>query len=116
MAENSLKLILDKYIMKHYLIYLFLLCGTVVQATPNAIIIENQDSIVWEMVWASRMDQNSEIIGSDNVHVYKEWYLKGGGLNSPPTILAFNTQTGNKDWEYNHKGVLEKGILYNAIK
>ena len=54
---------------------------------------------VFEMLWATRMDFEKEIVGTDNTQHYKDWMLAGGDIGDPPTIMAFNKDTGEKDWE-----------------
>jgi len=63
---------------------------------PNPSDME-QDSI-FELVWATRLDFEKEIVGTDNTQQYKDWLLVGGDLDDPPTIMAFNKVTGEKDW------------------
>ncbi|MFT6336297.1 MAG: outer membrane protein assembly factor BamB [Halioglobus sp.] len=52
-----------------------------------------------EIEWATRLDFDKEIVGTDNTQHYKEWVIVGGDINDPPTLLAFNKDTGEKDWE-----------------
>ena len=54
---------------------------------------------VFELIWATRMDFEKEIVGTDNTQHYKDWLLVGGDIGDPPTIMAFNKDTGEKDWE-----------------
>ena len=54
---------------------------------------------VFELIWATRMDFEKEIVGTDNTQHYEDWLLVGGDIGFPPTIMAFNKDTGEKDWE-----------------
>ncbi len=64
--------------------------------TPPPIDVE-QDTI-FELLWATRMDMEKEIVNLANGISYKEWFIYSGDLGNPPTIMAFNKETGNKDW------------------
>ena len=52
-----------------------------------------------EMQWVTRMDYEKEIVNLAQGTIYKNWYLRSGDLNEPPTIMAFNKINGDKDWE-----------------
>ena len=52
-----------------------------------------------EMQWVTRMDDETEIVNLAQGTIYKNWYLRSGDLNEPPTIMAFNKINGDKDWE-----------------
>ena len=54
---------------------------------------------VFELIWATRMDFEKEIVGTDNTQHYEDWLLVGGDIGFPPTIMAFNKDNGEKDWE-----------------
>src|SRR6056297_1236809 len=60
---------------------------------------EMEQDTTFEMVWATRMDFEKEIVGTDNTQHYKDLLLVGGDLDHHPTIMAFNKDTGEKDWE-----------------
>ncbi len=76
---------------------LFWACDSCDPITPSPP-IEEQDTI-FEIVWATRMDFEKSIVGTDNTLHYDKWVLIGGDLDYPPTIMAFNKDTGDKDWE-----------------
>ena len=67
--------------------------GRVISPEPQVEIEE-----IVEIEWASRMNFDKEIVGSDNTLHYKEWVLVGGDLDAPPSVMAFNKETGTKDW------------------
>src|SRR5690554_3705697 len=54
---------------------------------------------VFELVWATRMNFEKEIVSTANPVHYKDWLLVNGDIDDPPTIMAFNKETGEKDWE-----------------
>ena len=58
-----------------------------------------EDTPVFELIWATRMDFEKEIVSLANSVHYQNWFLVNGDLGGPPTILAFNKDTGEKDWE-----------------
>jgi len=60
--------------------------------------IVDQDT-VFELVWATRMNYEREIVNLSNGISYNDWFLYPGDLDEPPTIMAFNKDTGEKDWE-----------------
>ena len=53
---------------------------------------------VLEIEWTTRLDNNKSIVNLADGISYKEWYLYPGDLDDPPTIFAFNKDTGEKDW------------------
>jgi outer membrane protein assembly factor BamB len=67
------------------------------------------------MVWATRMDYEKEIVSTDLTQHYKDWLLVGGDLGFPPTIMAFNKDTGAKDWEYIHEGAVHTDINVSYV-
>ena len=75
---------------------------------PPPPIVEKDST--FEIIWATRLDNTKEIVGTDNNQLYKDWLLTGGDIGDPPTIMAFNTGTGDKDWEYVHSGVVQGEI------
>lgn len=64
----------------------------------------------FELQWASRIDYEKEVVGTDNTQHYKDWMLVGGDIGYPPTVMAFNKETGAKDWEYIHQGEITDEI------
>lgn len=81
----------------------------------NPIVEPPEEEKVFELEWATRMDFAKEIVGTDNTQHYKDWVLVGGDLGFPPTIMAFNKETGNKDWQYIHEGNITLDILYSEV-
>ena len=86
---------------------LFLACDKPEPSVPTPPVV--QDTI-FEMMWATRMDFEKEIVNLNNSKHYKDWYLYTGDLGFPPTIMAFNKATGDKDWEYIHEGSVQDEI------
>ncbi len=86
---------------------------------PDAPLPKVEQDTVFELIWATRMDFEKEIVGTDNTQHYKDWLLVGGDLGFPPTIMAFNKDNGEKDWELILHQVDGKNIhnmiLYNNI-
>jgi outer membrane protein assembly factor BamB len=76
--------------------------------SPDPTIVD-QDTI-FELAWATRMDYEKEIVGTDNTQQYKDWLLVGGDIGFPPTVLAFDKDTGEKEWEYIHEGAVKDEI------
>ncbi len=87
--------------MTHYIVIMFLTSlfwacekkGPVIEPP----IMEKEN--IFEMEWATRMDNEKEIVGTDNTLHYKDWMLVGGDGDDPVKIMAFNKETGDKDWE-----------------
>jgi len=73
-----------------------------------------QDTI-FEMLWATRIDFDKEIVGTDNTQQYENWVLVGGDIGFPPTLMAFNKETGEKDWEYIHSGAVQDEIDVSIV-
>ena len=76
---------------------LFGACDAPLPLPPEPPIVE-QDTI-FDLIWATRMDFEKEIVNLNNGLLYKEWYLYTGDLDAPPTFWAYNKYTGNLDWE-----------------
>lgn len=53
-----------------------------------------------EVAWATRLDYEKSVISTDNTQHYKDWVITGGDSTDPPKIMAFNKDTGDKDWEF----------------
>ena len=70
---------------------------------------------VFELVWATRMDFEKEIVNLNNGVIYKDWFIYSGDLGFPPTLLAFNIITGDKEWEYIHDGAVTDEIGVSAV-
>jgi outer membrane protein assembly factor BamB len=87
---------------------LFGACRQPAPFSPDPPIVE-QDT-VFELAWATRMDYEKEIVGTDNTQQYKDLLLIGGDIGFPPTVLAFNKDTGEKEWEYVHEGAIKDEI------
>lgn len=65
-----------------------------------------------EIEWASRMNFDKEIVGTDNTLQYKDWVLVGGDIDDPATIMAFNKETGTIDWTLTFDEVQGADIIY----
>ena len=70
---------------------------------------------LFEILWTTELNPPEGIIGTDFTQHYKDWFLVGGDLHEPPTILAFNKITGKKDWEYIHQGLVNDEIKVSII-
>jgi len=70
---------------------------------------------IFDLQWATRVDINKEIVGTDYTQQYNEWVLVGGDIGDPPTIRAFNKNTGVMDWEYIHEGSFNSEIDESKI-
>ncbi|HFD32362.1 MAG TPA: hypothetical protein ENJ28_06635, partial [Gammaproteobacteria bacterium] len=80
---------------------------------PNPPVME-QDR-VFELVWATRLNFEKEIVATNNTQHYKDWVLVGGDWGDPPTVMAFNKDTGEKDWEYVHQGSVDDVIYVSYV-
>ncbi len=88
---------MNLYIMIFITSLLLRACGKSDPMPPDP--TEMEQDTVFEMIWTTRLDFNKEIVGTDNTQQYKDWLLVGGDLDFPPTIMAFNKDSGEKDWE-----------------
>ncbi len=70
---------------------------------------------IFDQQWSSVMDSAKEIVNLNNGVFYKDWYIYSGDLNFAPTLMAFNKETGNKDWEYVHSGIADSEIDYSIL-
>ena len=70
-----------------------------------------EEDAAFELQWATRMDYEKEIVGTDHTQQYQGWMLIGGDLGFPPTIMAFNKGTGEKEWEYDLMSVGSGGLV-----
>jgi len=84
---------------------LFWACDNSVPIPPKPQIpqVVEQETI-FEMVWATRMDIENEILNQANGVSYKDLYIRTGDLDFPANIRTFNKLTGDKDWEYIYDG------------
>ncbi len=105
----------------NYLIIFTLLTSLLIGACekPNPPVpkppIDVEQDTIFELLWATRMDMKKEIVNLNNGQEYKNWFLYSGNLGEPPTIMAFNKETGNKDWVYTHKGTIQDEIDFSTI-
>src|SRR5690554_180192 len=58
-----------------------------------------KQDVAFELIWTTRMDFEKEIVSLADPVLYKDWLLVNGDLDDPPTIVAFNKDSGEKDWE-----------------
>ncbi len=104
-------------ILSLFLASLFWACEKPDLVPPDPTQVE-QDTI-FELIWATRMDYEKEIVSLANPVVYQDWFIVNGDLRFPPTIMAFNKDTGEKDWELVLDQVAGKNInemfLYNNL-
>lgn len=68
-----------------------------------------------EIEWATRMNFDKQIGNLANGVSYNDWFIYSGDFNEPPTIMAFNKDSGDKDWEYIHQGVVKDAIDVSYI-
>src|SRR5690554_2500916 len=85
------------FIITFILASLFWSCEKPTDQLPDRPYIK-QDT-VFELMWATRLDFEKEIVGTDLTQQYQDWVLVGGDIDDPPTVMAFNKDTGEKDWE-----------------
>lgn len=89
-------------------------------ACENNTIVEppiegEEEESAFDMLWATRMNAETEIVNLNNSKQYEEWLLYSGDLDEPPTIMAFNKDTGEKDWEYIHEGIVNDEIDVSTV-
>ncbi len=88
---------------------------TAVPTTPPVVV---QDTVV-DMLWATRMDFEKEIIGTDNTIHYGDWVVIGFDDDSRvPEIMAFNKVTGGKVWhivleQFSNESIISATIVDN---
>ena len=75
-----------------------------------------EEDAAFELQWATRMDYEKEIVGTDHTQQYQGWMLIGGDLGFPPTIMAFNKGTGEKEWEYAYQGAVQDEIDFLRVR
>lgn len=70
---------------------------------------------ILEIEWATRMNFEKQIGNLANGVSYEDWYIYSGDFADPPTIMAFNKDNGDKEWEYIHQGVVKDAIDVSYI-
>ena len=97
---------------------LFWACDNSDVPIPQTKPVETEDvdiNDVFEMKWATRMNFEKEIVGSDQQQVFENNFICFGDLGDPATIFGFNINTGSKDWEYIYEGDDKANINNNYL-
>ena len=68
----------------------------------------------FELVWATRMDFEKEIVGSDQQQFYENHFICFGDLDDPASIYGYHADTGLKDWEHKYEGNDKSNIDFNC--
>lgn len=108
MNNNNLLLII-------IIISLFWACDNSIPMPPNHPATEPMQSTAFELVWATRLDFEKEIIGSDQQQIFKDNFICFGDLKDPATIYGYNTKTGIRDWEFVSSGDDNTNINFNYL-
>ena len=87
---------------------------TVETDTPPTETMETDKA--FDMLWATRVEFEKEIVGTDNTQEYGDHVLVGGDIGFPATILGFNKDTGEKDWEFVYKELGDSRIDYSLLE
>jgi outer membrane protein assembly factor BamB len=69
----------------------------------------------FDLIWANRLDANSDIVNINEGLIYGDWYIYSGDESDPPTIYAYNVSTGDLEWTYIHQGAISRDILQSCI-
>ena len=80
---------------------------------PDQQPIENK--AVLELKWTTRMDFEKEIVNLAQGIVYEDWFIRSGDLGFPAKLMAFNKNTGEKDWEYTYDGFDNNEIVLTFL-
>jgi outer membrane protein assembly factor BamB len=91
---------MTKTMLYQLLLFISLFLGACEKSDP--ITPDNQEmeqDTIFELVWANRMNFDKEIVNLSNGVSFKDWFIYPGDLDDPSTIMAFNKDTGEKDWE-----------------
>lgn len=81
------------------------------EPTPPVVKIDT----IFEMIWATRMDFENEIVSLADGVFYKDWYIRTGDKDFPAQLRAFNKITGDKDWEYFYEGDDNTNVDHNYL-
>lgn len=78
---------------------------------------EPPEEKVLNIEWATRIDPNKEIVGTDDTQQYGDWVLVTGDIGDPATIIAFDKKTGDRSWEYTQENALDisTAFIYDNI-
>jgi outer membrane protein assembly factor BamB len=96
------------------IIFILTSCGpTEEPILPPEITVE--EPAPFEMLWATRMDFEKEIVGTDNTLAYGDHMLVGGDIGDPATIMAFDKMTGEKEWEFVYEALENDHISYALL-
>jgi outer membrane protein assembly factor BamB len=76
-------------------------------------ITPNVQTGLFELMWATRIDMEKEVVIHNIQHFYKDHFISYGDLGDPATIFGFNADTGNKDWTYTYDGWDQSNIDYS---
>jgi outer membrane protein assembly factor BamB len=86
-----------KMITIYILLFLCLFsCG---DQTIDPLPLPVEEENVVDLKWATKMDQEKSILNLANGVVYDNWYIRSGSEEDPVRFMAFNTTTGDKEWE-----------------
>ena len=84
----------------HYILLCFFTCLFIACEKKN---VNEPEGIVptgiFDQIWATRMNVEHEIVNLTNGLLYKDWFLRTGDKDLPPTLYAFDKHTGEKVWE-----------------
>jgi len=64
-----------------------------------------------EVAWATRMNHEGPVVNLNNGVLYDEWFIYSDGAK----LMAFNKDTGDKDWEYEPKELQLPKIQKSAL-
>ena len=103
------------YIIIFILVGIFSCCNKSVSPIEPPV----DETIVFDLKWATKMDENKEIVGTDNTQHFGDWVLVGGDLDDPFTLFAFDKNSGTKEWTLIHNDEIIDEIdisyIYNHI-
>jgi len=111
--------------MRHFAIILIMLTVKSFTFCQRNLQKEVLNNSIFNIEWAARIDLDNSVICADNVQLYIDQYVQGGDKDSPPSVLSFDTATGENIWNFVHQGnvkgaidftLLEGNILYAMCK
>lgn len=77
--------------------------------------IEKKDTI-FELIWETRIDSTMSVVGGIYHQIWKNAVIFSGRLEDPPTLYAYDQQSGKLLWEFVNKKGLKDKIIYSALK
>lgn len=77
--------------------------------------VEKKDT-VFELVWETLMDSTQDVVGGIYHQIWKNTVIFSGRIEDPPTLYAFDKQSGKLLWKYINKNGLKDKIIYSAVK